>query len=206
MHQFQWVSIRKRPTGGEQVPFRVESPTRPLIVYKDYLKFILKRNKKNTEMKEERRNMTPPDFFFSTRFLGNWCSTTSRAGKNSFVPRYHSHTLSEPSPCLKQKACSSWAVQGSRTSTSSVPVFVLTQLDLLPLNFFSARPARFHGLKLSQTLLALHLTQYICLLIEKSTYVSGAFQDNRCDIEEARNDRGDKVSKTLTHFCYISYG
>jgi len=81
--------IRKRPTGGEQVPFRVQSPGRPLIVYKDYLKFILKRNNKKKEMKRGEEKHDTSRIFFSTRFLGNWCSTTSRVAKNSLVPRLH---------------------------------------------------------------------------------------------------------------------
>lgn len=47
----------------ELAPFWVEIPRRPLIVYRDYLKFILNRNLKKKEIKKERRNMTPPDIF-----------------------------------------------------------------------------------------------------------------------------------------------
>lgn len=49
----------------ELAPFWVESPRRPLIVYRDYFKFILNRTYNyKKKIKKERRNMTPPDFFF----------------------------------------------------------------------------------------------------------------------------------------------
>lgn len=112
-------------------------------------------------MKEERRNMTPPDFFFHkvswklvfNNFHGGQefiCARTSLFTDTTGVsrPRAPSRRPVPPELC-----------KARGRSPGSVPVVVLSQLDLLPLNFVSARPARFHGLKLSQTLLALHLTE-----------------------------------------------
>lgn len=85
-----------------------------------------------------------------------------------------------------------------------VPLFVLSHSDPLPWDFVSTRSARFHGLKLSQTLLAEHLNRATLSSHQKSTRTSGAFQ-KRYSAEEATNDHGDKVSLTLTHIRCVSY-
>lgn len=98
--------------------------------------------------------MTPPDFLFcfAMRFLGNWCSTTFRVGKNSFVPRAQCWPRAmscSRAPGLLPTVC----------ARPGVPLFVPSHSDPLPWNFVSARPAHFYGLKLSQTLLAGHLNR-----------------------------------------------
>lgn len=132
------------------------------------------------------------------RFLGNWCSTAFRRGENSFVPRAQCwpRAVSERvrAPGLLPLVC----------ARPGVPLFVLSHSDPLPWNSVSARPARFHGLKLSQTLLAGHLNRATLSSHQKSICMPGALQ-NRCHAEEATNDHGDKVSLTLAHFCCVSY-
>lgn len=142
--------------------------------------------------------MTPPDFCFcfSMRFLGNWCSTTFKVGENSFVPRAGLTPCRELSPSPRTAPLRLCQARG--------PIVCAKSLRPTPGNFVSAKPARFHGLKLSQTLLAEHLNRATLSSHPKSTCMSGALQ-NRCYAEEATNDHGDKVSLTLTHFLCVSY-
>lgn len=53
--------------------------------------------------------MTPPEFFFPRGFLETGAQQLSEWARIHLCPDLivHSRNLSEPSPCLKQKACSS---------------------------------------------------------------------------------------------------
>lgn len=143
--------------------------------------------------------MTPPDFFF-------FCHEVSwKLVLNSFQNGWE--FLCAQSSVLTP--CCEWACPSPRAAPLGLcqargPLFVLSHSDPLPWNFVSTRPAHFHGLKLSRTLLAGHLNRATLSSHPKSICMPGALQ-NRCHAEEATNDHGDKVSLTLAHFCCVSY-
>lgn len=71
-------------------------------------------------------------------------------------------------------------------------------------NSVSARPARLHGLKLSQTLLAGHLNRATWSSHQSPPACLVHFRTDAM-MHFMTNDHGDKVSLTLTHFCCVSY-
>lgn len=85
------------------------------------------------------------------RFLRNWCSTTFRVGRNSLVSGPHCSFMPLEWAIPVSQAEGLFLLNCARLEGFHrlCTTVLLSQLDLLPLNFVSARPAHFHGLKLS---------------------------------------------------------
>lgn len=126
------------------------------------------------------------------RFLGNWCSTTFRVGENPLCPELSVDAV--PWAVPEPQGCSPCSVPGQGchclcwVTQSHCPGALSAQICSLP------------WLKAEQTLLPGHLHWATLSSHQKSTCMSGAFQNRH-----HQNDHGDKVSLTLTHFCCVSY-
>lgn len=115
--------------------------------------YLKQTGEKHKTMKWEEKHDTSRLILFSMRFLGNSCSTTFRVGRNSLVSGSHCSFMSLESAVPRSQAegllllnCA--RLEGFHRLCATVG---LSHWDLLPLNSASARPAHFHGLKLSFT-------------------------------------------------------